>query len=353
MAAIAAIVSAAGVRLVAVHAAALKLVDVPNERSSHVVPTPRGGGLGILGGMAVALLLAGLVVPAALTTKAVALVGLALVVAGAGLADDRAGVSARLRLVLHLSAATALAFAVGVIPELPLPSPFPEVLLPPAAAVVVTVVWVSGVTNFFNFMDGVDGLAGGQAALSAIGVAAAGWADGATFVGLALAGASSGFLIHNWPPARVFMGDVGSGTVGFLLAGLPLLAPPGDRARAVLAVAVGLTFFILDPVLTLARRARAGKPLMQAHREHLYQRLIPAGTSGARVTTLLLAGAAALVGLGSVAFRKPGLVWLAIGGAVVLFLIEWVAAFRSASRRERVAGRSSAANGAESRSEDR
>lgn len=334
VATIAAIVSAAGVRLVVAHASTLRLVDVPNERSSHVVPTPRGGGLGILGGMAVALLLAGLVVPAALTAKTVALVGLALLVAGAGLADDRTGVSAGLRLVLHLSAATALAIAVGVIPELPVPSPFPRVILPPAAAVVVTVVWVSGVTNFFNFMDGVDGLAGGQAVLSAIGVAVAGWADGATVVALALAGASAGFLTRNWPPARIFMGDVGSGTVGFLLAGLPLLAPPGDRARAVLGVAVGLAFFILDPVLTLVRRARAGKPLMQAHREHLYQRLIPAGTSGVRVTTLLLAGAAVLVGLGGLAFRNPGLVWPAIGGAVVLFLMEWVAANGAESRSE-------------------
>lgn len=329
---LAAAASAASVGVVRRRAVALRLVDVPNERSSHVIPTPRGGGVGILFGLLLGLLAARLAFPESVSRAAAVLVGLALLVGLVGLVDDRGGLPASLRLILHLMAATSLVHLVGPISTLPLPVPLSFALATPFASVLMTVIWVAGITNFFNFMDGVDGLAGGQAVVSCIGIAVAGWSADATVVACAIAGAAAGFLFYNWPPAKIFMGDVGSGAIGFLLAGLPLLAPAQRRSEAVLAVALGLTFFILDPLLTLVRRALSRRPLMQAHREHLYQRLIPAGTSGSRVTQALMAGAGVLALAGAASFRREGFAWAAIACAACLFLVECVLASRASAR---------------------
>jgi Fuc2NAc and GlcNAc transferase len=328
---LAAATSAVLVAVIRRRAAVLRLVDVPNERSSHVVPTPRGGGLGILAGMTVATGFVRAARPDLASAEALALVALSSAVGAVGLVDDRIGLSARLRLVLHLAAAAALVAALGPISSFPLPPPLSFPLASPWLSAPLTVLWVAAITNFFNFMDGVDGLATGQAILSSVAIAAAGWSPGASAVALALAGGCLGFIPYNWPPARIFMGDVGSGAIGFLLAGLPLLAPPEVRPAAVTAVALGLTFFILDPLLTLARRRAAGKPLMQAHREHLYQLLIPAGTSGSRVTALLLSGAAVLAALGAVSVDRRGLAWPALACAAGLFLVETAAAWKASA----------------------
>ncbi|MBK7726591.1 MAG: glycosyl transferase [Dehalococcoidia bacterium] len=324
----AAMASAFVVGLIRRRAGALGLVDVPNVRSSHKVPTPRGGGLGILAGLSFAVVVVHLMAPAALSRNAVSLVGCSLVVGMVGLIDDRTGLSAKLRLGLHVGSAAILVVSTGPLPTLPLPPPFDVAFGSVWVSVPLTVLWVVAATNFFNFMDGVDALAGGQAIASCAGAILAGFSADATGVAAALGGASAGFLLYNWPPASIFMGDVGSGSIGFLLGGLPLLAPSQERPAALLAVAIGLTFFILDPFLTLLRRALRGEALMRSHREHLYQMLIPAGTSGQRVTGTLVAGAALLSVLGAFGYQRTELGWIAVCTSMALFSIEVVCVWR-------------------------
>jgi UDP-N-acetylmuramyl pentapeptide phosphotransferase/UDP-N-acetylglucosamine-1-phosphate transferase len=146
-----------------------------------------------------------------------------------------------------------------------------------------------GLTNAFNFMEGSDGIAGITAAAVAAGIAVAAAACGVGTVAViaaAFAGASLGFLASNWQPARIFMGDVGSAFCGFLLAVLPL-AVRADVVPEVLPVAaLALWPFIFDTSLTLLRRLRAGENIFQAHRSHLYQRLVIAGWSHRAVASL-------------------------------------------------------------------
>ncbi|MFM6128092.1 MAG: glycosyltransferase family 4 protein, partial [Sphaerospermopsis kisseleviana] len=148
------------------------------------------------------------------------------------------------------------------------------------AAWPLTLLWIVGMTNAFNFMDGIDGIAGITAAVAGVAVATA-----AAFLGvaplaavsLAFAGASIGFLTCNWPPARIFMGDVGSAFCGFLIATLPLVPGAHASERLVPIMAVAMWPFIFDTVFTLGRRLRKGENIFEAHRSHLYQRLVIAG----------------------------------------------------------------------------
>jgi UDP-N-acetylmuramyl pentapeptide phosphotransferase/UDP-N-acetylglucosamine-1-phosphate transferase len=153
----------------------------------------------------------------------------------------------------------------------------------------LTLLWIVGLTNAFNFMDGSDGIAGITAAAVAAGIAAAAAAciDGpVAVIAAAFAGSALGFLTSNWQPARIFMGDVGSAFCGFLLAVLPL-AVGADAVPEVLPVAVlALWPFIFDTSLTLLRRLWAGENIFQAHRSHLYQRLLIAGWSHRAVASL-------------------------------------------------------------------
>jgi len=185
--------------------------------------------------------------------------------------DDFRSIPARYRLGVQALVAVAVVYELGGIAKLPLPSPLD---LPLAwFGFPLAVVWLMTLTNFFNFMDGIDGLGGGQAIASCVGVAVAGWALGATQFAIILAGAAFGFLLLNLPPARIFLGDVGSTALGFSIGALPLLAPAAERHRAILAVMIGLTVFLLDPTETLLRRIRGGHRLGVAHRSHSYQRI--------------------------------------------------------------------------------
>ncbi len=326
----AAVISSILVEVVRRRAVALGLLDLPNSRSSHSTPTPRGGGLGILAGLIAGIAFAAVRSPERFGTASIALILCSLAIAGVGLVDDRRGLSPRLRLFIHIVTAAVFVQAAGPIQVLPLPGSLAVNLPYRWAAIILTIVWLTAVTNFFNFMDGVDGLAGGQAFASSVGIAVAAWSSDAVVIAAGLGGASLGFLVYNWPPARVFMGDVGSGAIGFLLGGLPLLAPAGNRSAAVLAVSIGLTFFILDPVLTLCRRALRGERIMEAHRQHLYQKLIPAGSLSYRVTLLLVVGALVLSYAGSLAFRDLRVAWIATALALALFSAEFVFASRAA-----------------------
>ncbi|MCP9927209.1 glycosyltransferase family 4 protein [Cyanobium sp. CH-040] len=275
-----------------------RLPDQPNARSSHRRITPRGGGVVFaLVGAAFALPL-GSAMPA-----------LCLPLAGVGLLDDRRSLSPALRLAAQLATALAL---LAVSPRaLALAGggsgAGPGLLL--AALLVLAVV---ALINLTNFMDGLDGLVAGclAVALAAAAMPSSGAGQPALWP---LVGALLGFLPWNWSPARLFMGDAGSTFLGAVFAGALLQCPGWREALALLLVATPL---LADSTLCLLRRLRAGQPVWQAHRLHLYQRLQQAGWSHARVAGLYTAATAALA-LARFVGGWPAL--LAANAAVLLF----------------------------------
>lgn len=271
------------------------VVDRPNARSSHTRVTPRGGGLAI-----VAATLAGAVVAACIDDAAIGrITGVvlpAIAVAAISWRDDVRPVPNRVRFAIHAAAAGAAIVMLGPIRAIDLGGLGSLSL--GVAAWPVTLLWIVGLTNAFNFMDGIDGIAGLTAAAAGGVIAAAAWLVGdPAMAGIALAftGGAIGFLTCNWPPARIFMGDVGSAFCGFMLAVLPLAAGPA-AAPSLLPVAVlAMWPFIFDTVFTLCRRLIRGENVFQAHRSHLYQRLVIAGWSH-RATTILYGTLAACGG---------------------------------------------------------
>jgi UDP-N-acetylmuramyl pentapeptide phosphotransferase/UDP-N-acetylglucosamine-1-phosphate transferase len=196
-------------------------------------------------------------------------------------------------------------------------------VLPPIAAVAITGVWLVGLLNAYNFMDGIDGIASGQAVVAGLMWA---WACGssAPFVavaGVLIAAASIGFLWHNWAPAAIFLGDAGSGFLGFAFAALPLVAyqETGD-ARFPLAGVLMVGPFVFDTIYTLCRRLRRRENIVRAHRTHLYQRLVTNGWSHARVATLylVLGGASSA---GAVLWLHGASGWVTVPPAIAILLL--------------------------------
>jgi len=301
--------------------ARMRLLDQPNERSSHQIPTPRGGGLGLVVGLLVAAVI-GLVVYGS-GFGAVLLIPI-FAMAALGWWDDHASLSARLRLGLQMVLVGMMVWGIGV-PEsvvaggwtIPVPSLIVVVLL------VVGGVWL---VNLTNFMDGIDGIAGTQGVVGCGGLAllvlplAADPVMASTWVILvACGGACVGFLVWNWPPARIFLGDVGSTTLGLVFAIGVTAGMHGEIAIEVLLLP--LMPFVADATCTLMRRAWRGERLSQAHRSHLYQRLARHWGRHAPVTVLygllaLLGGGLALMARGQIIPSGVG-----IGGWCVCFAV--------------------------------
>ena len=313
------------VRLVERYAGALGLVDLPNTRSSHVVPRPRGGGLGIVAGVVLALVAAS-PLGVAVGRADWIVVGAALVVAAVGLWDDVRGLGVWPRLAVQSIAAITVVATVGGVDRVPLPAP---ASLPfGALAPIASVIWIVGVTNFFNFMDGLDGLAAGQAAITFVALACVAWPANAAALAVVSAAATAAFLARNWSPAKIFLGDVGSAFLGFLLAALPLAVDAPGRAPLVLVVWISLALFLLDPIATLAARARRGAVVGASHREHAYQQFVAPSASHAPVVTRLLVVAAVLSALAVASAWSSALAWLAVAAAIAAFIVEWRLAAR-------------------------
>jgi UDP-GlcNAc:undecaprenyl-phosphate/decaprenyl-phosphate GlcNAc-1-phosphate transferase len=252
----------------------LAVLDVPGGRSSHSVPTPRGGGAPIaLGLLAAAALAPGDGRARLAIAVAVGFFGLL------GLLDDLRGLPAVTRLALQLAGAVAVAALLVQRPSLPAPGV--------VAVAAVTAVWLVGFVNAFNFMDGVNGISGAHALIGGVAFACLAasrrdWADATA--GLALAAGAAAFLPWNAVRARVFLGDVGSYSIGAALAVLAVrLLLNGFPVEA---VAGPVALYLADVAWTLQRRIRRGEPWLEAHRTHVYQRWCDAGWSHQEVTVL-------------------------------------------------------------------
>jgi len=266
----------------AIRRAALRagMLDVPNQRSSHTNPTPRGGGLAI-----VIVTLLAIAAPMAFgrldIRSSLAWLAGGTLVAVTGFLDDLRGMSARSRLACHFLAALVLLAAAGGVPPLPWPGGSVTLGLLGWLVGALAIVWS---INLFNFMDGIDGLAAAQAVFVAGSAAALQASTGSTPLQLiALAGAAAGFLAWNFPPARIFMGDAGSGFIGFALAAAALL-PLQHGAVTVWTWLILNALFISDATVTLITRLLRGQRVYEAHRSHLYQRLARRWQSHRNVT---------------------------------------------------------------------
>lgn len=288
-------------------------LDIPNARSSHTQPTPRMGGLGIVAAFVIILPLLWIMLIGASTNWLLAMkFGFALVsyviIAAVGLVDDMRRIGPLAKYLGQLIAAL-IALWSGVT-FLYLHVPFAGLWeVGTILGAVMTIIWMTGFSNLFNFMDGIDGLAGGVGVIYSLALAAVSFGTGHRLIGagcLMLAAACLGFVAHNFPPAKIFMGDVGSLFIGYVLAAFATVtANSGERPVPFIAVLLILSTFLYDTIFTLIRRARRGEKLWEAHRTHLYQRLVIAGQSHRRVT-LTYFGLSILLGAGGVLYTFAG-----------------------------------------------
>ena len=259
-----------------------ELLDIPNARSSHATPTPRGGGLAVVVVVlitAMALWLGGILG----NGTGLALLGGGGLMALTGWIDDHRDLPALYRLLLQfLAAGWLLAWLPGhgVVEIAGYTLGLGGLVLP--ALVVIACVWL---INLYNFMDGADGFAGLQCLSACLAVALMLVMDGyrgGALLPTALAGACAGFMVWNWPPARIFMGDVGSYFVGYCLALLALLTN-GVQFIDLSIWGILLSVFLWDASLTLVMRIFAGQTWYKAHRSHAYQNLIQMGWTHRRL----------------------------------------------------------------------
>mgnify|MGYP001816547951 CR=1 FL=1 len=270
------------------------LVDHPNQRSSHSIPTPRSGGIGFgfaFLSMASVAMVTGVVDP---DSGEQSLFGVLLVLTPiwiVGMIDDARGVSRTVRYAVQLASAVLAVIWFGAFAGL---EAIPGVGDLGWLVGIGSVVVITALINFFNFMDGLDGLVGSTTTIQLITIAII--LDQQLW--LLLAAAVVGFLYWNWPPARVFMGDSGSTLIGGAVALALLLT---DNSRSMWLASLVALPLVGDAVFTIARRLLAGENIFDAHRSHIYQRLNGAGWSHLRVTstysvvTLLLAALALIL----------------------------------------------------------
>lgn len=291
------------------------ILDRPNARSSHAAPVPRGGGIAVIGVVLPAWALIAALSSQRPATMAVVLAG-ALGLALLSWSDDRGGLPVWLRL-----AAQAVTVAVVLTMAPQRFDLFGDALPNWVGLTAIALAWVWFI-NLFNFMDGIDGIAGGEAASIGIGVAvvaaaaALDWPIAAK--GIALAGAAIGFLCWNWHPARIFLGDVGSVPLGYLIGWLLLELAQAGQAMAALILPL---YFLADATITLLRRALNRERVWEAHRSHFYQRAVEGGLDHAEVTRRVLLANAVLAAAALLGVFAPSWLALLAAAAVVVVLL--------------------------------
>lgn len=275
-------VAAGLTRMVIGYALRRGLMDMPNARSSHSIPTPRGGGLAVVATtlIGVAILYGtGLLA----SRHAIGLVIAGAMVAIVGYVDDKRGLPPLPRFAVHIAASALVVFT------LLWPATFGANEISTLTFMLICIVGCTWSINLFNFMDGIDGIAGSQAAFMSaasallilphhsIGIAMVLWIT---------VGACIGFLVWNWPPAKIFMGDVGSGFLGLWLAALAMFLH-AEGLQSIYTSIILNSVFVADASVTLMRRFASGKKWYEAHRSHAYQHLARRSRSHLRVTGLL------------------------------------------------------------------
>jgi Fuc2NAc and GlcNAc transferase len=282
------LVSAIATRQLVANSHRLSTLDIPNERSSHLTPTPRGGGIAFVATSLVGFLL--LLLNDTLDNKSLlALCCAGAIVAMAGHLDDRQKISgAAVRLVLHAIGAIILIVGIGFPSQISL---FDRTINTGAIGSILGVLYLAWLLNLFNFMDGTDGIAASEAMFVCVAGAVLNYyvlSDiNFSAAAIILATSTFGFLLYNWAPAKIFMGDIGSGYLGIVVGGLSLMAAKQQHELLWVWIIL-LAVFVSDATITLIRRLlRKEKPHV-AHRSHAYQHLAIRFNSHSKVALIIL-----------------------------------------------------------------
>jgi Fuc2NAc and GlcNAc transferase len=307
------------------------LLDVPNERSSHTKVTPRGGGAAVVLSTTV-ILLGGGALDLLPWNLVGALTGGGIAIALIGFLDDIRPRSPAVRLVIHVAAALWALYCLGGLAPMQVGE---HTVTWGAAGYVFGVLGIVWTLNLFNFMDGIDGIAASEAAFIAIAgafLAIVSTGGGVSVAALVFAAACVGFLVWNWPPAKIFMGDVGSGYMGYVIAVLAIAAGRDNPVGLLVWLILGALFFI-DATITLVRRAARGESVHQAHRSHAYQILSRRWGSHRRMTVAALGiNVCWLLPCAWLAVRYPRFAGWIVVGALLPVIVGVVAS--GAGRRE-------------------
>ena len=296
---------------------ARSVIDVPNARSLHHRPTPRGGGLALSAAalLGIAVLAAMQAVPRHL---AIALLGGGALIATVGWLDDVMTLGRLVRIVCQVAAAVWALAWIGWLPVVQLGD---TPLWVGAWGAPLALVWVVWATNLYNFMDGIDGIAATEAVCVGVAAALLLWPRGSgalAALSLLVAASALGFLPWNWTPARLFMGDVGSSLLGFLLACLSIASERAGQLPLLLW-ALLLGSFVFDATVTLLRRMAAGERWWEAHKKHAYQRVVQGSWSHARTSLAVAVLNVVLALLAWLAVRQPEWMLATLaGGALIL-----------------------------------
>lgn len=268
-----------------------RITDIPSERSSHIRPTPRGGGVGFVGFLFITFSAYLIIFGTQFGIEFLLFLIALLLISVLGWFDDRNNLSRRTRFGVQLFASLLILIFIQNLSHITIPTFEPLSL--GILGFIVGIVWITGVTNIYNFMDGVDGLSSVQAIS-----ATAGWCilfyiyqmQDLFALNIFVAAGVIGFILLNWSPARIFMGDVGSLFLGFLFGVMPLMAglysDQIDIGEALWFGAILLWPFLFDGAFTIIRRLLKGENIFEAHRSHLYQRLNIIGWSHKKISLL-------------------------------------------------------------------
>ena len=303
-------------KLVRVYFLGRSILDYPNNRSSHVTPTPTGGGIPILcvffGCIGILQLYGYIVLP-----NIILLLILTIVLAFVSFLDDIFGLNVLFRLLVQVGCAW-VAVSNGLIEG----GVFGNLLAPLFEKIVIVILWV-WFMNLCNFMDGIDGIVGVQALAIGLGVFILSSSLDLSFLGLILAGAMGGFLIMNWQPAKIFLGDVGSVPVGFLAGWL--LFSLSSEGNLIATVILPL-YFIIDSSFTLIIRLVKFEKVWEPHRDHFYQKAVSNGKSHSEISFAVAVTNLLLIGLLAFVDSDFGF-WVVICGlGIVGILIFWMVA---------------------------
>lgn len=302
-----------------------QILDHPNERSLHTKPVSRTGGLAIC----VAVVLVAPVVTGWFSTDTshVVLAFAVIVISTISFLDDRFTLNVGIRLIAHVGAAVLLLIAGYSLNVLELP--LWQWQWPIMVGVIFSLIYIIWLVNLYNFMDGMDGFAGGMAVIGFIAYAIIGFQAGNllfTTLCLVIAASSFGFLIFNFPPAKIFMGDVGSSTLGFLVAAFSLWASRDGIFPLWIAVLI-FSPFIVDATLTLFRRLIRGEKIWEAHKSHYYQRLVQLGWGHRRTVLweyllMMLCSISAIVAtkLGDISQLTLLIIWALIYSILIYYI---------------------------------
>ena len=313
----------------------LHMLDHPNPRSLHDNPTPRGGGLAIFVAIAIVGTIAMVFDGGRDDVAWLALA--AVLVAGISFLDDWFTVALGYRIVTHFAASGLLLWSGFALQELALPGAvWPLSALLAVGLSLLFVVWM---VNLYNFMDGMDGFAGGMAVIGFGVFALFGWLAGQQLfaaLNLIVAAAAGGFLLFNFPPARIFMGDIGSSSLGFLAAAFILWA---DR-NGIFPLWIGVLVFspfIVDATVTLIRRILRGDKFWEAHKTHYYQRVVQLGWGHRRTVlweyaVMLLCALSALIAR----YLTPSGQWIMIAMWLLAYLVITIVVHQLEARRDAI-----------------